>query len=229
MTHRSRSARFLSALVLILGLTGWPGAGAADSPPGGDTVASPTTEPDRAMAPEPYVPQNCVDNDPRSACQIQSRGIATPIRPQLKPNMCLQPIVAGSRGAEYESIVLSPCQFNDASFLWVKVGAVTGGFAIKHVQSGKCMRVMGDQLHLRLCSGEIQGFAITHLPAAFPGAPSSGVILHPYTKLGPIPVDCVKYSSTAASSSGPGSPMFNVSVADCPKSPNFGDFLWQPF
>lgn len=217
MANPDRSIGRLMTVLFVVCLASLSTSGLAETPPGGDASPSMSSIIEPATPPSEGPPPDCAANDPRPECQVESRGISYLIRSTDKPSMCLRPIVAGSKGAEYELIVLSLCQFNDLSIRWENLWYNGEPRTLKHVQSGKCAIVVGNQLRLGLCTRETTEWVMSNLK---PGPPPA-FLLHVNTKMGTIPFHCLKSENMLAPMSKPGSPIYQVSVGDCKKVTGF--------
>jgi len=236
MYDHKRWRQSLGILFILMCVASLPATGFAepyaseDAPPSNPTMGKPET----SSSDNP--PVDCAGNDPRPACQIQTRDMGFQIR--TAEGKCMIPMLAGLKGAEYEEVVVrGSCGNSSNALKWVfdlitPPGAPLPRFAIRNFGSGRCLYVAEDQLRLRPCSRQPHLFWDSHPPTDNPETYKGKVYLHSSTKLGPIPYTyCLKYSDTPAanSPSSPGIPFYNVSVVvNCPKTnDDKHGFLWS--
>ena len=178
---------------------------------------------------------DCVDHETREACHVQLRGLGFTIRPSdpnLNPNTCLTPKLAGTKGAEYERVMLTPCTINSDWIYDVVTpsGAENVQFSIRHLKSGRCLYVEGGELRLRPCTRDRQIFWGDQPVYEFPGAYQDKHFIQVVPKMfGPqYRRYCVGRDASPLPGSNPEIPTYSVRVVvQCPmKSEDMWPFLW---
>ncbi|GKS57233.1 hypothetical protein YTPLAS18_07600 [Nitrospira sp.] len=177
----------------------------------------------------------CTHDDTRPACHVQSRGLGFTIRPSdpnLNPYMCLTPKLAGTKGAEYERVMLTPCTINSDWIydLVTPSGAENAQFSIRHLKSGRCLYVEGGELRLRPCTRDRQTFWGDQPVYEFPGAYQDKHFIQVVPKMfGPqYRRYCIGREVSPLPNSNPEIPSYGVKVAvQCPmKAEEMWPFLW---